>query len=161
MATIDLTDKNVVLTGTFTQLSRADAEAHVTRMGGRVSGSISAKTDILFAGDKAGSKLEKAKSLKIAVYDEAALVTAIAAAKPKVAAAAAKTISKKAEPEKAAKKTASKKAEPEKAAAKKPEPEKAAKKTMSKKVEPEKVAKKTATKKAEPEKTRTCQKFCV
>jgi len=85
MAKIDFTGKTVVLTGTFTQMDRATATAHVVALGASVTGSVSAKTDILIAGAKAGSKLSKAESLGIAVYDEDALMKIIADAKITVA----------------------------------------------------------------------------
>ena len=79
MAILDVRGKTVVLTGTFA-MKREEAEAALTARGARVTGSISAKTDILFAGDKAGSKRVKAKALKISVYDEAALRAVLASA---------------------------------------------------------------------------------
>lgn len=63
----------VVITGTLPSLSRDEAGAMVERHGGRVAGSVSGKTTMLVAGEKAGSKLAKAESLGIAVFDEAAL----------------------------------------------------------------------------------------
>jgi BRCT domain type II-containing protein len=69
----DIAGKTVVLTGKFARLERAEAEAALTRLGAKVSSSISKNTDILFAGEKAGSKLAKAESLGIPVYDEATL----------------------------------------------------------------------------------------
>src|SRR2546430_2432308 len=62
--------KTVVLTGTLSALSREEAEAGLKKLGARVTGSVSAKTDILFAGEKAGSKLAKATRLGIAIYGE-------------------------------------------------------------------------------------------
>ncbi|HVH97270.1 MAG TPA: BRCT domain-containing protein [Enhygromyxa sp.] len=70
----DIEGKTVVLTGKFEQLKRAEAEAALARLGAKVSGSISKNTDILFAGEKAGSKLAKAESLGVAIHDEATLV---------------------------------------------------------------------------------------
>jgi BRCT domain type II-containing protein len=66
----DIEGKTVVLTGKFARLKRAEAEAALARLGAKVSSSISKNTDILFAGEKAGSKLAKAESLGIPVYDE-------------------------------------------------------------------------------------------
>jgi DNA ligase (NAD+) len=63
--------KTVVLTGTLASLSREDAKAEVERRGGRVSGSVSKKTDFLVAGEEAGSKLKKAQELGVTVLDEA------------------------------------------------------------------------------------------
>jgi DNA ligase (NAD+) len=62
--------KTVVLTGTMAQYSREQAKAEIERRGGRVSGSISRKTDLLVAGDDAGSKLKKAQELGVRVVDE-------------------------------------------------------------------------------------------
>jgi DNA ligase (NAD+) len=62
-----------VLTGTLPHLSREDAKARIESAGGRVSGSVSKKTNYLVAGEDAGSKLDKAKELGVKVIDEAAL----------------------------------------------------------------------------------------
>jgi DNA ligase (NAD+) len=62
--------KTVVLTGTMTGYTREDAKAEIERRGGRVSGSISKKTDLLVAGEDAGSKLKKAQELGVRVVDE-------------------------------------------------------------------------------------------
>jgi DNA ligase (NAD+) len=62
--------KNFVLTGTLTSLSREDAKERLQALGAKVSGSVSAKTDFVVAGDTPGSKLSKAESLGIAVLDE-------------------------------------------------------------------------------------------
>jgi DNA ligase (NAD+) len=63
--------KTVVLTGAMTGYTRDQAKAEVERRGGRVSGSISRKTDLLVAGEDAGSKLKKAAELGVKVVDEA------------------------------------------------------------------------------------------
>ncbi|MFG0215588.1 NAD-dependent DNA ligase LigA [Brevibacillus porteri] len=63
--------KTIVLTGTLTQMSRQEAEEAIARLGGKVTGSVSKKTDLVIAGEKAGSKLEKAEKLGVAVMDEA------------------------------------------------------------------------------------------
>jgi len=63
--------KTVVITGTLPSLSREEAKARVEALGGKSSGSVSAKTDYLLAGEKAGSKLAKAQSLGVPVLDEA------------------------------------------------------------------------------------------
>ena len=62
--------KTVVLTGTLSQYSREQAKAEIERRGGRVSGSISRKTDLLVAGEDAGSKLAKARELGVRVMEE-------------------------------------------------------------------------------------------
>ncbi len=63
--------KTVVLTGTLSTMSRDEAKEAIERRGGKVSGSVSKKTDLLVAGEEAGSKLTKAKELGVAVVDEA------------------------------------------------------------------------------------------
>jgi DNA ligase (NAD+) len=65
-----LAGKTVVVTGTLPTFSREDAEAAVRAAGGHPAGSVSAKTDYLVAGEKAGSKLAKAESLGVPVLDE-------------------------------------------------------------------------------------------
>lgn len=65
-----LKGKNVVLTGTLTQLTRDQAKALLQSLGCKVSGSVSSKTDYLIAGEKAGSKLTKAQELGIPVLSE-------------------------------------------------------------------------------------------
>jgi DNA ligase (NAD+) len=69
-----LTGKTYVITGTLPTLSRGRAAALIEEAGGRVAGSVSKKTDALVAGEDAGSKLEKAKSLGVDVIDEAELL---------------------------------------------------------------------------------------
>jgi DNA ligase (NAD+) len=63
--------KTVVFTGTLERRSREEAEAVVRSLGGKTTGSVSAKTDLLVAGPGAGSKLEKATKLGVRVVDEA------------------------------------------------------------------------------------------
>ena len=62
--------KTVVLTGTLTQMGRNEAKALLQDMGAKVSGSVSAKTDFVIAGDAAGSKLTKALELGVTVLTE-------------------------------------------------------------------------------------------
>ena len=62
--------KIVVLTGTLSQMGRNEAKALLQEMGAKVSGSVSAKTDFIIAGDAAGSKLTKAQELGITVLSE-------------------------------------------------------------------------------------------
>lgn len=65
-----LTGESWVLTGTLTQFSREQATQHLQALGARVSGSISAKTRVLVAGEKAGSKLDKAQKLGVRILNE-------------------------------------------------------------------------------------------
>lgn len=59
-----------VITGTLPTMSRDEAKEYIEARGGKVTGSVSAKTDFLLAGEKAGSKLEKAEKLGVAVLSE-------------------------------------------------------------------------------------------
>jgi DNA ligase (NAD+) len=68
-----LAGKTVVLTGSMPNWSREQATERIMAAGGRVTGSVSKKTDFLVAGESAGSKLEKAKRLMVPVLDEAGL----------------------------------------------------------------------------------------
>jgi len=65
-----LTGKTFVLTGTLPHLTREEAKKMIEDAGGRVSGSVSKKTDFVVAGDDAGSKLDKAKELGVKVIEE-------------------------------------------------------------------------------------------
>ena len=65
-----LSGKTVVITGTLTRYTREDAKAEIERRGGRVAGSVSRKTDLVVAGEDAGSKLKKAQELGVRVVDE-------------------------------------------------------------------------------------------
>ena len=69
-----LLGKTLVLTGTLPNLSRDAAQAMIEEAGGKVSGSVSKKTDYVVTGSDAGSKLEKAHTLNVAVIDEAGLM---------------------------------------------------------------------------------------
>ena len=69
-----LAGKTYVLTGSLPTLSRSQATALIEEAGGRIGGSVSKKTDAVVAGDDAGSKLEKAKSLGVEVIDEPELL---------------------------------------------------------------------------------------
>lgn len=62
--------KTLVFTGTLTQMTRDEAKARALALGAKVSGSVSAKTDLLIAGEKAGSKRTKAESLGVPVISE-------------------------------------------------------------------------------------------
>ncbi|MDH5490770.1 MAG: NAD-dependent DNA ligase LigA [Myxococcales bacterium] len=66
--------KSFVLTGTLPTLKRSEAAARIKAAGGRVSGSVSKKTDYVVAGEDAGSKLDKAQKLGRPILDEAALL---------------------------------------------------------------------------------------
>jgi len=70
-----LAGKVAVITGTLSDMTRDDAKEALEALGAKVTGSVSAKTDFLVAGEKAGSKLTKAQSLGVEVYDEAAFKT--------------------------------------------------------------------------------------
>lgn len=72
-----LAGKVVVLTGSLSVLNRNDAKAALQALGAKVTGSVSKKTDILFAGENAGSKLAKAQELGIEIKTEADLITLI------------------------------------------------------------------------------------
>jgi len=69
-----LVGKTLVLTGTLPNLSRDAAQVLIEAAGGKVSGSVSKKTDYVVAGSDAGSKLEKAQALQVTVIDEAGLI---------------------------------------------------------------------------------------
>jgi DNA ligase (NAD+) len=69
-----LAGKTFVLTGTLPSLKREEATAKIEAAGGKVSGSVSKKTDYVVAGEEAGSKLDKAQKLGVKVISEAELV---------------------------------------------------------------------------------------
>ena len=73
-----LNGESWVITGTLSQLSRDEATQYLQALGARVSGSVSSKTKCVVAGEKAGSKLEKAEKLGIRVMDEAAFLVLMA-----------------------------------------------------------------------------------
>ncbi|WCM25491.1 NAD-dependent DNA ligase LigA [Sphingomonas sp. QA11] len=72
--------KTLVFTGSMETLSRDEAKAQAEALGARVSGSVSAKTDLVIAGPGAGSKLKKAAELGVSVIDEAGWAEIVAAA---------------------------------------------------------------------------------
>jgi DNA ligase (NAD+) len=77
-----LADRTLVLTGTLPELSRERATELITAAGGRVTGSVSKKTDYLVAGESPGSKLEKAQRLGVKVLDEAGLLALLGGGEP-------------------------------------------------------------------------------
>ena len=73
-ADLVLDGKTCVVTGTLSQMSRNDVKALLQQAGAKVAGSVSAKTDFLVAGEKAGSKLAKAQELDVEVWGEERLM---------------------------------------------------------------------------------------
>jgi DNA ligase (NAD+) len=71
--------KTIVLTGSLSQMSRDDAKAALLALGAKVAGSVSKKTDLVIAGEAAGSKLAKAQELGIEVIDEAEMIRLLGA----------------------------------------------------------------------------------
>ena len=69
-----LTGLTFVLTGTLPTLKREEAKERIEAAGGKVAGSVSSKTNYLIAGEEAGSKLDKARELKVELLDEAGLL---------------------------------------------------------------------------------------
>ena len=76
-AALPFVGKTVVLTGTLSSMTRDQAGDWVLALGGKLSGSVSAKTAMVVAGEAAGSKLTKAEELGVAVIDEAAFMAII------------------------------------------------------------------------------------
>jgi DNA ligase (NAD+) len=76
----EVSGKTVVFTGTLETMSRDEAKAQAEQLGARVSGSVSAKTDLVVAGPGAGSKEKKAKELGVRVIDEAGWVAIVTGA---------------------------------------------------------------------------------
>lgn len=73
-AAAPLAGKTLVLTGTLATLSRSDAKQQIQRAGGKVTGSVSARTDYVVAGENPGSKRDKAEALGIPILDEQRLL---------------------------------------------------------------------------------------
>ena len=79
LATGPLLGKTFVLTGTLPTLSRDSAKEMIEAVGGKVSGSVSKKTDFVIAGSDTGSKLDKAQELGLVILDEAGLLALVLA----------------------------------------------------------------------------------
>ncbi len=77
-----LAGKTLVVTGTLAKFSRGDIEKLIKELGGKVSGSVSKKTDYVVVGEDAGSKLEKAKALKVTTLSESEFTALIGSAPP-------------------------------------------------------------------------------
>jgi DNA ligase (NAD+) len=73
-----LLGKTFVLTGTMPTLSRDEAKEMIEAVGGKVSGSVSKKTNFVIAGSDAGSKLDKAQELGLVILDETGLLALLA-----------------------------------------------------------------------------------
>ncbi len=63
-------DKKVVVTGTLSKMTRDEAKTRLKQLGAKVQSSVSKNTDILIAGEKAGSKLSKAQALNVKILNE-------------------------------------------------------------------------------------------
>lgn len=79
VATIDsyFNGKTIVLTGKLTHFTREEAKERIENLGGKVTGSVSKKTDLVVAGEEAGSKLDKAQKLDVTVWDEDQLLATL------------------------------------------------------------------------------------
>lgn len=74
MDELPLAGKTIVLTGTLMQMGRSEAKERLQKLGAKVAGSVSKKTDLVIAGEAAGSKREKAESLGVEILDESGLI---------------------------------------------------------------------------------------
>ena len=77
-----LLGKTFVITGTLEAFSREEAKARIEALGGKVTNSLSSKTDYLVVGDSPGSKLDKATKLGVATLDEKAFTELLAGPSP-------------------------------------------------------------------------------
>ncbi|RME27225.1 MAG: NAD-dependent DNA ligase LigA, partial [Deltaproteobacteria bacterium] len=77
-----LEGKTVVLTGTLASMDRRSAKELIQRLGGRVSSSVSRKTDLVIAGDNPGSKLDRARELSVAVIGEEEFLAMVQGRRP-------------------------------------------------------------------------------
>jgi len=77
MSSHPLSDKTVVVTGTLSEMTRKEAEAKIVELGGTTASRVTAATDLLIAGEKAGSKKKQAETLGVEIIDEAAFVQMI------------------------------------------------------------------------------------
>jgi DNA ligase (NAD+) len=79
VATGPLTGATLILTGRLDSMTRGEAEQAIKAAGGAVGGTVTKKTTAVVAGEEAGSKLERARTLKVPIWTEADLLAAIAA----------------------------------------------------------------------------------
>ncbi|ADD41088.1 WD40 repeat domain-containing protein [Stackebrandtia nassauensis] len=74
---VEIEGKTIVLTGSFLAMPRSEAGQRLSELGAIVKGTVSSKTDLVFAGDKAGGKADKALALGVPVHGEAALMAVL------------------------------------------------------------------------------------
>ena len=75
---LPLSGQTWVLTGTLSRMTRQQGQAYIEQLGGKCAGSVSKKTHCVVAGEKAGSKLEKAQALGVSVLDEEGFIALLA-----------------------------------------------------------------------------------